>query len=637
MGESSRETRAFEAESKQLLRLMIHSIYSGKEIFLRELVSNASDALDKLRFEALTDAALADAAGEPRIVLSVDKEARTLSVADNGIGMTRDEVVENIGTIAKSGTKELLAKLEQSGADELPEQMIGEFGVGFYSAFMVADRVELVTRRAGTQEAIRWSSSGDGTYTLEPAERPGPGTTVVLHLRPTDAEDGLEDFTEEWVIRKTVKQYSDFVRYPIVLEKPAAADAEGGEDEGEAAGEETLNSRKAIWLKAGSEVTDEEYNDFYKQLAHDWTDPIARISMTAEGRLEYRALLYVPSHAPMDLYLKSFEPGLQLYVKNVKILERCDQLLPDYLRFIRGVVDSPDLPLNVSRELLQSSRHIAQIRKALTKKVLDEIGSLARKEPEKYTELFGEFGAVLKEGVSSAPDQKEKLGGLLLFPSSADPEKLTSLDAYVERMPEGQEHIYYLTGETRSLVEQSPHLEAVRAKGYEVLFMVDPVDEFMAPALGEWKGKALKSVGKGDAPLGDDDKQIEQVKEGFAPFLEAVQKELDETVSKVRLTTRLTASAACLVGGEEALSPHIEKMLRKNKVDVPAHKRVLELNADHEIVAKLKARFDVRPNDLDLGDHARLLHGLALLAEGSAIPEPARYAKLVADLFEKSL
>ena len=636
-----KETRKFEAETGQLLDLMIRSVYSSKEIFLRELISNASDALDKLRFESLTDSSLLQGVGDPEIRLEADSEARTLTVHDNGVGMSRDEVLTNIGTIAKSGTKELLSRLKEAQSKEIPMELIGEFGVGFYSSFMVADNVTLVTRRAGQETATQWESSGDGTYTVSPAERDTIGTSVTLHLKPVDKEDGVDDFTSEWVIRNIVKKYSDFVRYPVVL-KVKREKTEDGEKK-VTYEDTTLNSQKAIWLRLKDDVKDEELNEFYKQISHDWQDPLTHISMQAEGRFEYRALLFIPSHAPMDLFYKDFERGLQLYVKNVKILDKCEDLMPEYLRFVRGVVDSPDMPLNVSREMLQLSRHTAQIRSTLTKKVLDTLAQMMEKEEEKYLEFFKELGAVLKEGVARAPEHRDKIVDLLMFESSQEKEKLTTLKDYVARMKEKQNEIYYLTGESRQAIEGSPHLEAVLSKGYEVLFMTDPADEFMLPSLLEYDGKKLKSVGKGEEVLGTEEEKdklkedLKQKSENYADFIKALQKELDDYVSEVRLTARLTSSPACLVGTEESLSPHIERMLKKNRIDIPVQKRILELNPEHEIVQKLKARFDVRPTDLELADHAQLLFGQALLAEGSPLPEPAKFAGLVADMMTRGL
>ncbi len=635
------QTMKFEAEANQLLELMIHSLYSSKEIFLRELVSNASDAVDKLRFEALTNPTLLEGGDDPEIRIEADKDARTLSIIDNGIGMSREEVMVNIGTIAKSGTKELLGRLREAKAEEIPADLIGEFGVGFYSCFMVADRVSLVTRRAGEESATRWESGGDGTYTIADSERAGRGTTVTLHLKTVDEEDGIEDFTEEWIVRRIVKKYSDFVRYPIRLKKRVEKEEDG--EKKVTFEDETLNSMKAIWLRPESEVTEEELTEFYKHISHDWTEPYTHVSMRAEGRFEYQALLYLPSHAPLDLYYQTFKWGLQLYVKNVMIIEECEDLLPPYLRFAKGVVDSPDLSLNVSREMLQHDRQLAQIKKALTKKVLDTLKQNKDKEEEKYLEFYKELGAVLKEGIGQDFANKDRIVDLLYFQSSNDPEKLTTLADYVSRMKDDQEDIYYLSGESRGVIESSPHLEAFKNKGFEVLYLSDPVDEFMVPALAEYEGKKLKSVGKGEVELGSEDekaqakKELEDKSKDYEAFIKALQKELDDHISEVRLSKRMTSSPACLVGGEADLSPHIERMLTKNKMEVPSHKRVLEINPDHDIVQKLKARFDIRPTDLEFADHAKLLYGQALLAEGSPLPDPSQFAKLVAELMNRGL
>ncbi|MCP4680543.1 MAG: molecular chaperone HtpG [Deltaproteobacteria bacterium] len=637
----NQETMKFEAEAKQILDLMIHSLYSNKEIFLRELVSNASDALDKLRFEGLTKPELLEGAGELEIRVEMDKDARTLTVKDNGIGMSREEVMTNIGTIAKSGTKELLQRLKEAKAEEIPSELIGQFGVGFYSGFMVAKKVSLVTRHAGEETATRWESAGDGTYTVSDADSADFGTAVTLHLKDVDEEDGLEDFTEDWVVKRIIKQYSDFVRYPIKLKVRREKEEDG--EKKVTFEDETVNSMKAIWLRSESEVTEEEHGEFYKHISHDWNEPYTHVSMKAEGRLEYQALLYLPSRAPFDLYYQTFKWGPQLYVKNVKIMDNCEDLLPPYLRFIKGVVDSADLSLNVSREILQHDRQITQIKSALTKKVLDALKKKMTDGEDKYLEFFKEFGAVLKEGIGQDAKNKDRIVELVYFESSHDPNKPTTLVDYVSRMKENQKEIYYLVGESRKAIESSPHLEAIFKKEYEVLFFTDPVDEFMTTSLPEFEGLKLKSVGKGQVELGSDEekaqvkKELEDKGKEYAGFLGALQKELADHISEVRLSNRLTTSPACLVGSDGDLSPHIERMLIKNKVDVPDHKRIMEINQDHEIVQKLKARFDVRPTDLELADHAQILFGQALLAEGSPLPDPATFAKLVAELMHRSL
>ncbi len=500
----SSETFPFRAEVQQLLDLMIHSLYSHKEIFLRELISNASDALDRLRFEALTRPELLSGGGKLEIRLEVDPASRTLTVHDTGIGMNRQELIDNIGTIAKSGTRELAERLRKSkaksdgGTGEGPTELndlIGQFGVGFYSSFMVADRVVVVTRKAGEPEGTRWESTGTGEFTVAPGERASQGTSVTLHLKPVDEEQGIEDFTEDHALERIVRRYSDFIAYPIVL------------------GEKTLNSMKPIWERPASDVKPEEYAEFYKHISHDWREPLLTISQRAEGLLEYRALLFVPSEAPFDLFYMGYESGLKLYVRRVLIVEKSPDLLPRYLRFLTGVVDSADLPLNVSREMLQHDRQIRQIRKGLVKKVLDTLADLKEKEPEKYLSLFKAFGRVLKEGPSEDFENKEKLADLLLFQSSHHEEKLTSLSEYVSRTKAEQEAIYYLTGASRASIESSPHLEAFRAKGIEVLYLTDAVDELVVESIGEYQGKKLKSVGKGTVDLGTAEEKEEKKKE----------------------------------------------------------------------------------------------------------------------------
>src|SRR5436309_8102053 len=472
------ETLPFQAETKQLLDLMIHSLYSNKEIFLRELISNSSDALDRLRFEALTKPELMEGDENLEIRLEADRQNRTLTIHDNGIGMSRDEVIANIGTIAKSGTRELVERLKQGESKQTIAELIGQFGVGFYSSFMAAERVVLVTRRAGETAATRWESTGDGTYTVEDVEetaKPGRGTSIALYLKPEDKDNGVDDYSDRWVISRIVRRYSDFVSYPIKLTaekdpeiEDLAKEKETGEKPKMPLEEKTLNSMKPIWTMPQAEVTKEQYNDFYRHVSNDWTEPLKVISYKAEGRVEYQALLFVPAQAPYDLYYVASKPGLQLYVKRIQIMEKCEDLLPHYLRFVRGVVDSPDLQLNVSREMLQQDRFITTIRKGLTKKVLDVLEEMKDKDSETYLKFWAEFGRAIKEGTSADYENKEKLLELLLFQSSHDPEnpeKLTTLKEYVERMKEGQNEIFYLTGESRSQVENSPNLEAFKEKG----------------------------------------------------------------------------------------------------------------------------------------------------------------------------
>jgi molecular chaperone HtpG len=647
------ETLPFQAETKQLLDIMIHSLYSNKEIFLRELISNASDALDRLRFEAVTRSELMAGDEKLEIRLAADREQRTLTVRDNGIGMSRDEVIANIGTIAKSGSRELVERLKQGESQQAIAELIGQFGVGFYSSFMAAERVELVTRRAGEANATRWESTGDGTYRISEVESdqlPGRGTSITLHLKPEDRDNGVEDWSDRWVISRIVRRYSDFVSYPIILTaekdpeiEDLAKEKETGEKPKMPLEEKVLNSMKPIWTRPQSEVTAEEYNEFYRHIAHDWTEPLKVVSFKAEGRIEYQALLFVPAQAPYDLYYVASKPGLQLYVRRIQILEKCEDLLPQYLRFVRGVVDSPDLALNVSREMLQQDRHITLIRKGLTKKVLDTLDEMREKEAESYLKFWQEFGRAIKEGVSSDYENKDRLLELLLFQSSHDPEKLTTLKAYVERMKEGQTEVFYLTGESRSQVESSPHLEAFKEKGYEVLYLVDTVDELLTQSLHEYAGKRLKSVGKGTVSLGSEEekKQAEEAlkarEEELKPLLELLQKKLDEHVKQVRLTSRLTSSPVCLVGAEHDYSPQLEKLLQKGKTGGPKQRRIMELNPGHRVLAGLKEHFDRDPSDPLIGDYAELLLGYGLLAEGTELPDTARFNRIVAELMARAV
>lgn len=645
------QTYTFQAETQQLLDLMIHSLYSNKEIFLRELISNSSDALDRLRFEALSEPSLTEEGWEPEIRLEPDAEARTLTIHDNGIGMNRDELVANIGTIAKSGTRELMERVKKAKSETPIEALIGQFGVGFYSSFMGADKVELVTRRAGEEEATHWQSTGGDTYEIGAGERDTHGTSITLHLKPADDEAGLPDFTEEWVLRRIVKRYSDFVSHPVVLpvERDKEMEVETSEGETETKTEKVkedqrLNSMKPIWARPDSEVTDEDYAQFYKHVSGDWNEPMERVQVRAEGRFEYRALLFIPSQAPYDLFYVGSTPGLQLYVRRVQIMESSEDLLPHYLRFVKGVVESPDLPLNVSREMLQQDRHMKAIEKNLTKKVLDRLAEMAEKEEERYHGTFWpEFGCAIKEGASQDYANRERLLPLLRFASSRDAEKLNSLAAYVERMKEGQEEIYYLTGESREQAENSPHLEAFRERGYEVLFLVDPVDELLVQTLNEFDGKRLKSIGKGEVELGSEEEKkeqkekIEERDKEMRPLLDELQKHLDETVKHVRLSGRLTSSPACLVGAEHDYSPQLEKLLQKGKGGGSKQRRILELNPDHPIVRGLESRYDVASDDPLVDSTAHLLLGYAYLAEGSEIPDPVAFNQRLAALLAAEL
>ena len=633
------ETFQFQAETKQLLDIVIHSLYSQKEIFLRELISNASDALDRVRLEALTNHDLLAANETLEIRLVTDSNARTLSIEDNGIGMTRAEVAENIGTIAKSGTRELVERLQSAQSGDAA-QLIGQFGVGFYSVFMVADRITLITRRTGEEAATRWSSTGDGTYELADDNRFSRGTTVTLHLKPVDADHGIGDFTDPTILQGLVKRYSDFVSYPIKAMIPTP-----GAEANTAPEERTINSMQPIWTRSVSEVKDEEFTEFYRHVARDWGEPLDRLSLRAEGRLEYQALLFFPRHASFDLYFRDQQFGLQLYVRRVLIMDRCQNLLPPYLRFVKGIVDSADLPLNVSREMIQQDRHISQMQNWLSRKVLEHLQQMLDSDRDKFKTLWGEFGAVLKEGVAGDGDVKDRLLPLLLFQSSNDPVALTTLDEYVTRMKPEQTEIYYLTGESRAVVEHSPHLEAFQAKAYEVLYLVDPVDELVAERVQDFDGKPVKSIGKGTVELGseDDRKQAEanlsEQRKRFASLLEFLQTTLDDAVKEVRLSTRLIASPVCLVSADDDISPTLERMLRRSQGTGAGaqQKRILELNPKHAITSKLQERFEADQGDPLLVDYAHLLLDYALLAEGSDLPDPSRFNKSIGDLMVNGL
>lgn len=635
------ESFQFQAETAQLLNLMIHSLYTQKEIFLRELISNASDALDRLRFETLTNPGLVEDGHKYEIRLKPDVAARTLTISDSGIGMSRQELMDHIGTIARSGTRELRKKIQESQSDQAMADLIGQFGVGFYSSFMVADKVTIISRRAGEQSATQWESSGDGSYTLAEAERAGCGTDIILHLKQVDPESGIEDYTDRWKLSMIVHKHSDFIAYPIIYEGPRQ---EPGEKDEEGKIEtKTLNSMKPIWTRSRAEVSESDYNDFYKHISNDWTDPLKVLPLKAEGTVEYEALLFIPSHAPYDLFYHGSESGLRLYARRVMVMEKCEDLLPHYLRFIKGVVDSSDLPLNISRQRLQQDRHITQIKKWLTRKVLDWFTELREKEPENFQKLWAEFGRALKEGVSSDYENKDKLLPLMLFESSNDPKELTTLKAYVERMKPEQTEILYLTGESRKVIENSPHLEASKQKGYEVLYLSDPVDELLVQHVHEYEGKRLKSVTKGTVHLGTEEEkkqleeEIKKKQEEYASFLEACQKKLDEHVKQIRLSTRLVDSPACLVTEEHEYSPHLERLLQKGKGGGPKQRRIMELNAGHPIVTQLYERYKANGEDPSVADSMELLFELALVAEGSEIADPVRLNRLTLELLQKSL
>lgn len=674
------ERHEFQAEAKQLLDLMIHSVYSNKDIFLRELISNASDAIDKRRVLALSDASLGFPE-DPEIRIEADRENRTLTLRDCGIGMSRAEVVEYIGTLARSGTKEFLAQARLAREAASPD-LIGQFGVGFYSSFLVADRVDLITRRAGEERATRWQSTGDGTYTIAEDVRDEVGTTIVLHLKKVDEEDGVADYAEPWKIREIVKQYSDFVTYPIRMEVESTDDS--GSDERKI---ETLNSMKAIWARNPDEVEPEEYAEFYRHVSHDWNEPLTHLRFHAEGTVEYTMLLYIPTKAPFDLFHFGHRRGVNLYVKRIFIMDDCEDLVPPYLRFIKGVVDSEDLSLNISREILQQDRQIRLMRKQLEKKVLSELERMKREDPGKYATFWKEFGKVLKEGIMGeygASENSERILALCLFDSTlagtptvasgpddgrdtevpgaeaevgtaeagdaakpgdaAAASGLVALSDYVSRMKSGQEKIYFVTGENRRLLADSPQLEAFRAKGYEVLLLTDPVDEIWTGAFPpKYAGHDFESVAKGEADLGtaeerrQEEEALEAKKEEFGSLLEAIQAQLSDDVKEVRLSRRLTDSPGCLVGDENDMTPQMEQMLRAMGRDPGKQKRILELNAGHPVLGTLQQLFAANPADPRIRDYAQLLHDQAVLAEGGKLADPARFSRLVTELMTRAL
>ncbi|MFF8948698.1 molecular chaperone HtpG [Streptomyces sp. NPDC014940] len=641
------ETFEFQVEARQLLQLMIHSVYSNKDVFLRELVSNASDALDKLRLEKLRHDSLDADVSDLHIELDVDKDARTLTVRDNGIGMSYDEVGRLIGTIAHSGTAQFLQELREArenAGEGAEEGLIGQFGVGFYSGFMVADAVTLVTRRAGESEGTRWTSRGEGTYTLETVADAPQGTSVTLHLKPTDPDNQLHDYTSPFKIREIVKRYSDFITWPIRMASDAAElDGTGPADRSdEAPAFETLNSTKALWARSRDEVSEEEYHELYKHVGHDWRDPLETVRLQAEGTFEYQALLFLPAHAPYDLFNRDYKRGLQLYVRRVLIMEDCEALLPPYLRFVKGVVDAADLSLNVSREILQQDRHIDLMRRRLTKKVISTVKDLMAKDPDRYATFWREFGTVLKEGLVIDSENREALLAVASFASTRHDTEQTTLKQYLERMKDGQEDIYYLTGESRESIENSPHMEAFRDRGIEVLLLTDPVDEVWADAVGTYEGKKLRSVAKGRIDLDAEDSDAsegEQTKqdEEYAGLLGWMTDQLGEEVKEVRLSSRLTVSPACVVSDADDLTPALENMYRAMGQEVPRAKRILELNAQHQLVKGLNQAYTERTDHTSLAETAELLYGLAVLAEGGQPKEPARFVKLMADRLQRAM
>lgn len=632
-----KQTRQFQTEVQQLLNIIINSLYSNRDIFLRELISNASDAIDKLRFKSQTEPDLLGSDTEFRIKITPDGIRRTLEISDNGIGMTYDEVLENIGTIAKSGTAAFLQALEQSKqSDNLTPELIGQFGVGFYSAFIVADKVELLTRAAGSDKAVHWESHGDGTFTVEETTKPGRGTTITLHLKKQERDE--TDYTEQWTIRRIVKDHSDFVAYPILMDvekdEPIPKEEQLLDKDGTPVGEttrrkiveETLNSMKAIWTRDKKDVTDEEYNEFYKHLSHDWNDPLTRLHMKFEGATEYSALLYIPSRAPFDLFHPEKRHGVHLYCKRVFIMDDCRDLLPDYLRFIKGVVDAPDLSLNISREILQQDRLIRNIRRNLVKKVFD---TLTEMDATQYETFYKEFGQILKIGIHTDPENRTKIADLARYRTTKSDGALVSLKTYVENMKHDQKDIYYITGENLSALLNSPHLEQLKEKQYEVLLMVDPVDEWVVQSLNEYDGKALKSAEKGDLDL---EKVDDAKKDAYTALFGFIKGQLADNVKEVKPSTRLKESVACLSGDIYDMSAYMEKLMRATGQEPEKQKRVLELNVDHPVMEKIKSLYEVDRDSPVLKEYSQLLFDLAVIGEGGKVENPARFGQQVGKL-----
>jgi molecular chaperone HtpG len=635
--EAKQETLGFQTEVKQLLHLMIHSLYSNKEIFLRELISNASDAADKLRFEALKNDSLYEGDSDLKIKVEFDKELKTITVSDNGIGMSRDEVIEHLGTIAKSGTKQFFEAL--TGDQSKDSQLIGQFGVGFYSCFIIAQKVEVITRRAGLgkEEGVRWVSEGENDYSIETIDREARGTKVILHLR-----DDNEDFLNDYQLRNVITKYSDHISLPIIMDKEEQveiideeeAQSEENKDEEKkekkfktVISEETVNSATALWARNKKDITDEEYNEFYKHVGHDFEAPLAHIHNRVEGKLEYTSLLYIPKRAPFDMWDRKQRHGVKLYVKRIFIMDDAEQLIPSWMRFIRGVVDSDDLPLNVSREILQHNKVIDSIRSGCTKKVLGLLKTMAEKEADKYAEFWKTFGKVLKEGVVEGDEYKEDLSNLFRFSSTHDDSQAqkVSIKDYIDRMQEGQKAIYFVSANTHAMAKNSPHLEIFKKKGIEVLLMSDPVDEWVTTHWAEVQGKPLQSITKGELDLGDlkdeDENKEDEKNEANEKLAERIRKVLEAKVKTVRTTSRLTTSPACLVADENDMGRQMEQILKASGQEIPVTKPILEINPDHPIVKKI----DNETNEDLFADWSQILFDQALLSEGSQLEDPATF------------
>ncbi len=620
---TQKETMGFQAEAKQLLHLMIHSLYSNREIFLRELISNASDAADKLRFEALSNGSLYESDPDLSIRVSFDKEAKTITLSDNGIGMNREEVINHLGTIAKSGTAQFMSQL--SGDQQKDSQLIGQFGVGFYSAFIVADRVEVLTRRAGDDASagVHWECEGDAEYTVESITKESRGTTIILHLK-----DDAEEFADGWRLRSVIKKYSDHISLPVIMQKDPMPTAEGEEDKEQEPEDEVINTATALWTRPRNEVKDEEYQEFYKHVSHDFNEALTWSHNKVEGKLDYTSLLYIPKKAPFDLHNRDAARGLKLYVQRTFIMDEAEQFLPLYLRFVKGIVDSNDISLNVSREILQKDPNVEAMRSALVKRALDMLEKMAKKKPEEYLEFWKEFGEIIKEGPGEDMGNKEKIAKLMRFATTHtdEPEQNQSLDDYIGRMKEGQDKIYYVAAENFNTAKNSPHLEVFRKKGIEVLLLCDRIDDWTMSHLREYDGKSFQDVGRGALDLGDLDneeekKEQEKINEELKGLVERSQKALGDSVEEVRLTHRLTNSPACVVVGDADMGAQMRRLLEQAGQAVPESKPILELNPEHPLVKKL----DQEPDEDRFADLVSVLFDQANLAEGGQLEDPAAY------------
>ena len=633
MTAASKETLGFKTEVKQLLHLMIHSLYSNKEIFLRELVSNASDACDKLRFQALTNNDLYESESDLKVDITFDKDAKTLTIADNGIGMTRDDVVNHLGTIAKSGTAEFLSQL--SGDQQKDSQLIGQFGVGFYSAFIVADKVIVETRRAGesAEQGTRWESEGEGEFSLEQIEKTGRGTSITLHLK-----EGEEEFADSFRLQNLIKKYSDHIAIPVFVQQDSNDDDGEGED---ASAPEAVNQAQAMWTRAKSDISDEDYKEFYKHVSHDWNEPLTWMHNTVEGKLNYTSLLYIPAQAPFDMWNREASRGVKLYVQRVFIMDDAEQFLPAYLRFVKGVLDSNDLSLNVSREILQQDKQVDSLRSALVKRVLDTLEKMSKKDAEKYQTFWNQFGEVLKEGPAEDFANREKVAGLFRFATtqSEGTEQTVSLTDYIARMREGQKKIYYITGENHDAVAASPHLEYFRKKGIEVLLLTDRVDEWMVGHLSDFDGKAFQDVTKGELDLDEladesEKEEQKQLEESHKALIERLEAALKDDVKEVRVSSRLSDSPACLVVGQYDMGGHMRRLMEAAGQKVPEPEVALEVNPSHPLIERL----DQEADEDRFAELAQVIHAQAQLAEGSQLKQPAQYVtrlnKLLLDLMK---